>query len=86
MALSTTVGHTRLYDRLPRQLQQRLQGWSRSANNNRRGKRKVLATMTIKYLHDLSALQVPQIDLAVFAPRHDPLAARDTEARGDAVL
>lgn len=50
------------------------------------GRDKALATMTIKYLHDLSALQVPQIDLAVFAPRHNPLAARDTEARGDAVL
>lgn len=31
------------------------------------GRDKALATMTIKYLHDLSALQVPQIDLAVFA-------------------
>ena len=50
------------------------------------GRDKALATMTIKYLHDLSALQVPQINLAVFAPRHNPLAARDTEARGDAVL
>jgi hypothetical protein len=42
--------------------------------------------MTIKNLHDLSALQVPQIDFAIFAARHDPLAASDAEACSDAVL
>jgi len=45
-----------------------------------------LTAVTIKYLHNLSALQVPQVDLAIFAARHDPLAARDAEAGGDAVL
>jgi len=42
--------------------------------------------MAIKNLHDFPALQVPQIYFAVFATRHDPLAAGDAEAGGDAVL
>jgi len=43
-------------------------------------------SMTIEDLHDFPALQVPQVYLAVFATRHDPLAAGDAEAGGDAVL
>ena len=42
--------------------------------------------MALEDLHDLPALQVPQVYFAVFAARHDPLAARDAEAGGDAVL
>jgi len=42
--------------------------------------------MTIEHLQDLSTLQVPQVDLVVFTAGHDPLAARDAEAGGDAVF
>ena len=42
--------------------------------------------MAIKNLHDFPALQVPQIYFAVFATRHDPLAAGDAEAGGDTIL
>lgn len=42
--------------------------------------------MAIQNLHDFAALQVPQVYFAVLAARHDPLAARDAEAGGDAVL
>jgi len=43
-------------------------------------------SMALEDLHDLPALQVPQVYLAVLAARHDPFAARDAEAGGDAVL
>ena len=42
--------------------------------------------MAIKDLHDFPALQVPQVDFAVLATRHDPLPAGDAEAGGDTVL
>ena len=42
--------------------------------------------MALEDLHDFPALQVPQVYFAVLAARHDPLAARDAEAGGDAVL
>ena len=42
--------------------------------------------MAFEDLHDFPALQVPQVDLAVFAARNDPFAACDAEAGGDAVL
>jgi hypothetical protein len=42
--------------------------------------------MTFEDLHDFPALQVPQVDLAVFAARNDPFATGDAEAGGDAVL
>ena len=37
-------------------------------------------------LHDLLGLQVPDIDQAVLAARHDPLAAGDGEVGEDAIL
>jgi hypothetical protein len=40
----------------------------------------------LEHLHDLARLEVPDVRLVVLAPRDDPLAARDAEARGDAVL
>ena len=46
----------------------------------------VFTCVPLKHLHDLSALQVPEVDLVVFAAGYDPLSARDTEARCDAVL
>lgn len=46
----------------------------------------VPTSMAIQNLHDFAALQVPQVYFAVLAARHDPLAARDAEAGGDAVL
>ncbi len=42
--------------------------------------------MAIEDLHDLPSLQIPQVDFAVFATRHDPLASGDAEASTDAVL
>jgi hypothetical protein len=42
--------------------------------------------MTIKYLHDFSSLQIPQVDFVIFAARHDPFASGDAEAGPDAVL
>ena len=48
--------------------------------------RDVCTSMAIQNLHDFAALQVPQVYFAVLAARHDPLAARDAEAGGDAVL
>jgi hypothetical protein len=46
----------------------------------------LLTLMTIKDLHDLASLQIPQVDFAVFAAGHDPFASGDAEARADAVL
>lgn len=42
--------------------------------------------MAIEDLHDFPTLQIPQVDFAIFAARHDPLASGDTEAGADAVL
>ena len=42
--------------------------------------------MTIKDLHDFPSLQIPQVDFAIFAARHDPFASCDAEASSDAVL
>ena len=46
----------------------------------------VFTCVSLEYLHDLSALQIPEVDLVVFAAGYDPLSARDTKARCDAVL
>ena len=46
----------------------------------------ILTCVSFEYLHDLSALQVPEIDFVIFAAGHDPLAACDAEASGNAVL
>jgi hypothetical protein len=45
-----------------------------------------LTLMAIKDLHDFPTLQIPQVDFAVLAARHDPLASGDAEAGPDAVL
>jgi hypothetical protein len=45
-----------------------------------------LTLMALEDLHDFPTLQIPQVDLAVFAARHDPLASGDAEAGADAVL
>ena len=42
--------------------------------------------MAIEDLHDFPTLQIPQVDFAIFAARHDPLASGDAEAGADAVL
>ena len=42
--------------------------------------------VALKCLHDLPALEVPQVHLVVLAAGDDPLAARHAEARRDAVL
>jgi hypothetical protein len=42
--------------------------------------------MALKHLHDIPILQIPHIHTVVLAAGDDPLAARDAEARGDAVL
>lgn len=82
MVLSTAVV-MKLFECLLRQPQRYLRG---PISTYQPLGEKALTSMTIKYLHNLSALQVPQVYLAVFATRHDPLAARDAEAGGDAVL
>jgi len=42
--------------------------------------------MTIKDLHGFSSLQIPQVDFAIFAARHDPFASGNAEASADAIL
>jgi hypothetical protein len=42
--------------------------------------------MSSQDLHNLARLQIPYIGIVVLAARDDPLAARDAETRGDAVL
>ena len=42
--------------------------------------------MPLQHLHDLPCLQIPQIHPIILAPRNDPLPARHTKARRDAVL
>ena len=46
----------------------------------------VQTCVPLEYLHDLSALQVPEVDFVVFTTGDDPFAACDAEARRDAVL
>lgn len=42
--------------------------------------------VALKRLDDLSALEVPQVDLVILAAGDYPLASSNTEARGDAIF
>ena len=57
-----------------------------SGEQKKKKKRAFLTLMAIEDLHDFPTLQIPQIDFAIFAARHDPLASGDAEAGADAVL
>jgi hypothetical protein len=74
----------RLPRRPRRHLQKKSGGFSKTKQKRQLGGHFTL--MALEDLHDFPTLQVPQVDLAIFATRNDPFAARDAEAGGDAVF